>query len=150
MNGNRDTVFHRLAEVMGRPEWQTDERYATHAARGTHQHELDELVSAWTREQDSDALLASLHDAGVPAGLIYTAEDMLADPHFEARNAIVRLMHDKLGSFPMQNVAPRLSETPGAVLTLGPELGEHNDEIYGGVLGLDDEVLAALRGARVI
>ncbi|MGI5158994.1 CaiB/BaiF CoA transferase family protein [Microbispora sp. CA-102843] len=147
---NRDTVFNRLAELMGRPEWQTDDRYATHGARGANQAELDKLVSEWTREQDSGALLDRLHDAGVPAGLIYTAEDMFADPHFEARQAIVRLMHEKLGSFPMQNVAPRLSETPGAVRALGPELGQHNDEVYGGVLGLDAEALAGLRSRRVI
>ncbi|GAA4527365.1 MULTISPECIES: CaiB/BaiF CoA transferase family protein [Nonomuraea] len=147
---NRDTVFNRLAEVMGCPEWQGDERFGTHTARGKNQAELDELVSAWTREQDRDALLERLHEAGVPAGLIYTAPDMLADPHFEARNAVVRLIHDRLGSFPMQNVAPRLSETPGRVHTLGPELGQHNDEVYGGILGLDAGTMTRLRADQVI
>ncbi|MFG2924962.1 CaiB/BaiF CoA transferase family protein [Streptomyces sp. NPDC048305] len=141
---NRDTVFNRLAELMGHPEWQTDERYGTHAARGRNMAELDELVAAWTREQDAEALLDRLHEGGVPAGLIYTAEDMFTDPHFEAREAIVRLMHDKLGSFPMQNVAPRLSRTPGAVRELGPELGQHNDVVYGELLGLDARERARL------
>ncbi|MEV4841318.1 CoA transferase [Nonomuraea sp. NPDC049486] len=147
---NRDTVFNRLAALMGCPEWHGDERFGTHTARGKNQAELDELVTAWTREQDRDALLERLHEAGVPAGLIYTAPDMLADPHFEARNAVVRLIHDRLGSFPMQNVAPRLSETPGRVHTLGPELGQHNDEVYGGILGLDAGTMTRLRAHQVI
>jgi formyl-CoA transferase len=147
---NRDTVFYRLAELMDRLEWQADERYRTHAARGEHQAELDQLIAVWTGEQDCAALLDRLHEAGVPAGLIYTAQDMLADPHFAARNTIVRLMHDKLGSFPMQNVAPRLSRTPGAVSTLGPELGQHNDEVYGGLLGLSADTQADLHARLII
>ncbi|GAB2961770.1 CoA transferase [Amycolatopsis acidiphila] len=135
---NRDTVFYRLCGVMGREDLQDNEDYRTHAARGRHQQDLDQLVSAWTRTLEAEDLLARLHEAGVPAGLIYTAADMLADPHFQARQAIVRLVHDKLGEFPMQNVAPRLSGTPGAVRSLGPELGQHNDEIYGELLGADE------------
>jgi formyl-CoA transferase len=147
---NRDTVFSRLAEVMGRPEWAADERYATHAARGENQAELDKLIEQWTQTDDADALLERLHAAGVPAGRIYTAPDMLEDPHFAARQAIVRLMHDKLGSFPMQNVAPRLSTTPGSVRALGPELGQHNEEVYQGLLGLTASDLAELRTGGVI
>jgi formyl-CoA transferase len=134
---NRDTVFSRLCEVMGREDLAEHQDYRTHAGRGRRQRELDDLVVGWTRTLDVSDLLGRLHEAGVPAGLIYTAADMLDDPHFRARQAIVRLVHDKLGSFPMQNVAPRLSGTPGAVRWLGPELGEHNDEVYGGLLGVD-------------
>jgi formyl-CoA transferase len=112
---NRDTVFTRLAELMEHPAWLHDDRFSIHGARGEHMAELDQLVSAWTRVQDSADVLDRLHEAGVPAGLIYTAEDMLSDPHVQARQAIVRLMHAKLGAFPMQNLAPRLSRTPGSV-----------------------------------
>ncbi len=135
---NKDTVFHRLCGVMGREDLREDEDYRTHLARGQRQQELDRLVSGWTRTLKAEDLLARLHEAGVPAGLIYTAADMLEDPHFQARQAIVRLVHDKLGEFPMQNVAPRLSGTPGAVRSLGPELGQHNDEVYGGLLGVGE------------
>ncbi|HET9070694.1 MAG TPA: CoA transferase, partial [Acidimicrobiales bacterium] len=109
---NRDTVFARLAAAMGRPELAGDERYATNDARGAHQAELDALVAAWTATQDADALLDALADAGVPAGRIYQTKDMLADPHFAAREAVVRLFHPQLGDFPLQNVAPKLSDTP--------------------------------------
>ena len=75
---------------------------------------------------------------------------MFDDPHFAARDAIVRLAHPDLGDFPVHNVFPKLSETPGAVRHLGPELGEHNDEVYGGLLGLSDDDRADLHDRHVI
>jgi formyl-CoA transferase len=108
--------------------------------------ELDQVIGAWTGRLESADLLDRLHAAGVPAGRIYTAADMLDDAHFRARQAIVRLLHPGLGEFPMQNVAPRLSATPGGVRSLGPELGQHNEAVYGGLMGLgsaEREELAA-------
>ncbi len=147
---NRDTVFARLAETMGEPELATDERYATHDARGARQAELDGRVRAWTTTHSADELLAVLHAAGVPAGRVYQAKDMLGDPHFAAREAIVRLKHAALGEFPLQNVAPRLSDTPGAVRHLGPELGEHNDTVYRVLLGLDEKNIERLKLEGII
>jgi formyl-CoA transferase len=147
---NQDTVFRRLAAVMDRPELAEDPRYATHAARGQNMDELDELIGRWTAGFDAGELLGRLHDGGVPAGRIYTARDMFADPHFAAREAIVRLVHPEFGEFPMQGAFPRLSETPGAVRELGPELGEHNAEVYGRLLGITGQDLAALAGRGVI
>ncbi len=147
---NQDTVFARLCDVMGRPELTTDARYATHGARGAHQVELDDLISEWTRTRPADKLLAELHEAGVPAGGVYTAKDMLADPHIAAREAIVRVPHPDFGELPMQNVAPRLSADPGSVRWAGPALGQHNDEVYGGLLGLSDDERAQLREQGVI
>ncbi len=150
IGANRDTVFARLAEAMGRPELAADERYATHNARGPRQTELDEMIAAWTATVDTAALLDLLADAGVPAGRIFQTRDMLADPHFAAREAIVRLTHKQLGSFPMPAVVPRLSATPGDVRTLGPELGEHNDEIYQGLLGLKPDDIRRLRADGIV
>lgn len=147
---NQDTVFRRLTEVMDRPELATDERYATHGARGTSMAELDGLIAEWTATVDAEDLLQRLHDGGVPAGRIFRAADMFGDPHFAARDAIVRLVHPELGDFAMHNVAPKLSVTPGAVRHVGPALGEHNEEIYRGLLGLGDAELAALRTAGTI
>ncbi len=142
---NQDTVFARLATVMGRPELASDERFATHSARGESQAELDALIADWTAPQDADELLAALEAAGVPAGRIYRAKDMLDDPHFIARQDIVTLPHPDLGEIAMHNVAPRLSATPGGVQHVGPTLGEHNDEVFGGLLGLDEMTQARLR-----
>jgi formyl-CoA transferase len=147
---NQDTVFRRLAGVMRRPELAEDPRYATHGARGAHQAELDELIAAWSATRKSGELLAELHEAGVPAGGIYTAADILADPHVAARRAVVRVPHPDLGELPMQAPAPRLSANPGGVRWCGPALGEHNDEVYGGLLGLSAAEREALRGAGVI
>lgn len=147
---NQDTVFRRLAAVMGRPELATDERYSTHGARGQNMEELDGLVAEWTCTLEADRLLEQLHAGGVPAGRIFRAKDMFRDPHFAARGSIVRLMHPQLGEFAMHNVAPRLSETPGAVRHVGPGLGEHNEEIYCDLLGIPYDEMASLQSAGVI
>ncbi len=147
---NQDSVFRRLAGVMGKPELADNERYSTHGSRGANMAELDDLIAAWSATQEAEDLLARLHDSGVPAGRIYRAQDMFDDPHFAAREAIVRLVHPNLGELPMQNVFPRLSATPGRIRHAGPELGEHNDDIYRGLLGLDDAQLADLAACGVI
>ena len=150
IGANQDTVFTRLCEAMGQPALARDVRYADHQARGEHQQELDERIAAWTATLGTHALLAVLAKSGVPSGLIYRTADMFADPHFIARQAIVETTHPSFGKLRMQNVAPRLSATPGSIRTPAPELGQHNDEIYGGLLGLGGEVIAGLRARGVI
>jgi formyl-CoA transferase len=147
---NQDTVFRRLAEAMGRPELASDDRYATHGARGANQAELDALVDDWTRTLTVDGVIDAMNKAGVPVGRIYRAPEMLDDAHFQARDAIVRIPHKLFGSLAMQNVAPKLSETPGQVRSAGPELGEHNDEIYRGLLNFDDAKLADLKARGIV
>ena len=147
---NQDTVFSRLAEAMGQPDLATDPKYSSHGARGTHQVELDALVESWTATLSTRAVLDAMDKYGVPAGLIYRAPDMLEDPHFKARDAIVSVPHPDFGELRMQNVAPKLSETPGAVRSPSPALGQHNDEIYLEVLGLSPERYAELKAVRVV
>ncbi len=150
IGGNGDTVFARLCEAMGQPALAADPRFATHAARGERQGELDEIVSAWTRTLTLDDLLALLEQHGVPAGRIYRAPDMLEDPHFIAREAVVSVPHPVFGQVRMQNAFPKLSATPGKVRWPGPELGAHTDEVLQGVAGLSPEALAGLRARGVI
>ena len=147
---NQDTVFSRLAEAMGQPDLATNPKYSTHGARGAHQAELDALVESWTSTLTTRAVLDAMDQFGVPAGLIYRAPDMLEDPHFKARDAIVSVPHPDFGELRMQNVAPKLSETPGAVRSPSPALGQHNDEIYLDVLGLSPERYAELKAAKVV
>jgi formyl-CoA transferase len=146
---NQDTVFTRLAALIGQPELAGDERYATHGARGRHQEALDDLISTWSAGHDAEELLALLHEGGVPAGRTYRAQDMLSDPHFAARASIVRVPDPTFGELAMQNVAPHLSETPGQVRWTGPALGQHNDEVYG-ALGLDAAQLDRLHADGTI
>ena len=147
---NQDTVFKRLAEAMGREELATDERYATHSARGERQAELDSLINEWTRTIELKPLEALLSEAGVPCGLIYKAKDMLEDEHFKAREAIVSVDHPQFGKLHMQNVAPRLSDTPGSVRHVGPELGEHNDRVFTDLLALTEEQQTDYRNRGII
>jgi len=147
---NQDTVFSRLAEAMGQPDLATNPKYSSHGARGAHQAELDALVESWTSTLTTRAVLDAMDQFGVPAGLIYRAPDMLEDPHFKARDAIVSVPHPDFGELRMQNVAPKLSETPGAVRSPSPALGQHNDEIYLRVLGLSPERYAELKAAKVV
>ncbi len=147
---NQDSVFKRLVDTMGRPELADDLRYSTHSARGQTMTELDTLIAEWTVTLTADDLLAKLHAGGVPAGRIFRAKDMFTDPHFAAREAIVRVMHPELGELPMQNVTPHLSRTPGKVRTAGPALGEHNQEIWAGLLGLSGDEIAQYISTSVI
>lgn len=143
--GNADTVFARLVEALDHPEWAEDERFATHHARGENMEKLDAMISDWSRDRTVEEVLDAMEEAGVPAGKVFTAEDMLSDPHYAARENVIRVEDPDIGEFPMQNVVPRLSETPGAVRWTGPRLGEHNDEVYGKVLELDDDERQSLR-----
>jgi formyl-CoA transferase len=147
---NQDTVFSRLAEAMGQPGLAQDPEYSTHGARGAHQVELDALVERWTQTLTTRQVLDLMDKFGVPAGLIYRAPDMLEDPHFQARDAIVSVPHPDFGELRMQNVAPKLSETPGSIRSPSPALGQHNDEVYRELLGLTEARYAELKSAKVI
>lgn len=150
IGANQDTVFRRLAEAMDRPELADDPRYADHVARGNNQAGLDDVIAAWTRTLDSDELVARLNAHGVPNGGMYRAPEMLEDAHFAAREAIVRVADPVFGPMRMQNVAPRLSETPGGVRSTAPTLGAHNDEVLGGLLGIEEAERARLAAAGVL
>ncbi len=150
LGANADSVFRRLAQAMGKPELAEDPRFATHDARGENMELLDGLIAEWTSQRCIDDLLQVLDAAGVPAGKIYTAKEMLEDPHFREREDIIWKHAAGIGDLPMQNVFPKLSATPGEVRWTGPELGQHNAEVYGGLLGLTEAELAGLRERGVI
>ena len=86
----------------------------------------------------------------VPHGKIFRAPDMLEDAQFKARESIVKVMHPQYGEVAMQNTFPRLSETPGQVRWVGPELGQHTEEILKDVLGKTDAQIAELRAANIV
>jgi succinyl-CoA---D-citramalate CoA-transferase len=150
IGANADTVFGRFSRAVGHPEWAESERFATHHARGENQEELDGMISDWTGQRTAKEVLEAMKDAGVPAGKLFTAEDMLSDEQYAARDSIVEVEDPDIGPFPMQNVVPRLSETPGEVRWTGPKLGQHNDEIYVEVLGMGEEDVDAMRERGII
>lgn len=148
---NQDSVFGRLAQLIGQPELAEDPRFCDHNARGARMEELDGIIATWTAQHETGELLESLHDAGIPAGLIYTAKDMLADPHFAAREAIISIDSPTLGrDLSMQSVFPRLSATPGRVRHVGRERGEDNEHVYAGLLKLTAAEIARLKAEGTI
>ncbi len=151
IGANKDSLWQRLAEVMGQPELGTDPRYATHIARGQNQLELDDRINAWTATLTVDEVDALMIAASIPAGRVYRAPDMLADPHFAAREAIVEVETERFGPLKMQGIFPKMSATPGTVRRAAPSLvGQHNAEVYGELLGLDAAALAELQAAGTI
>ena len=148
---NQDTVFGRLAEAIGRPELADDPRFSTHIARGERQGELDGIIADWARSRTVEAIEAVMQGHAVPVGRLYRAADMLEDPHFAAREAIVRLASERFGEVPMQNVAPKLSRTPGRVRWAGPEsLGQHTEEVLTELLDLTPEQIGKLRDSGIV
>ncbi|MDO9489245.1 MAG: CoA transferase, partial [Sphingomonadaceae bacterium] len=136
IGANQDSVFARLCEAMGRPELARDARYATHVARGEHQDELDGIVESWTSGRSVAEVEAAMVEHAVPAGRMYDAEDMMNDPHFKAREAIVTVDDPVLGPTPMQGVFPKLSGTPASIRRPAPrEVGQDTAEILERWLG---------------
>ena len=150
IGANQDAVFARLCAAMGQRELATDPRYVDHVARGAHQVELDGIVEAWTKTLPTAEVERLMIAHSVPSGTIYRAPEMLADPHFAARDAIVTLDHPRWGALKMQNSFPKMSDTPGSIRSIAPQtVGEHNDEVYG-ALGLSAEDLAGLKADGAI
>ena len=151
IGANKDAIWRRLAGAMGRPALADDPRYATHIARGRNQGELDALIDAWTRTKTIAELDRLMIACSIPAGQVYRAPEMIADPHFQAREAIVEVETERFGALKMQGAFPRLSRTPSGVRSPAPSVvGQHNGEIYGEWLGFDAERLQALAAAGVI
>lgn len=151
IGANKDSLWQRLAQAMGRPELGDDARFATHIARGANQTEIDTLIDDWTRTLSVDEVEALMAEYSIPAGRVYRAPDMIADPHFQAREAIISVETERFGALKMQNAFPRLSATPGSVRRPAPaRVGQHNAEIYGELLGLDAAALEALAAQGVI
>jgi crotonobetainyl-CoA:carnitine CoA-transferase CaiB-like acyl-CoA transferase len=143
-----DKIFARLAEAMQRPD--LADRWSMLAARERDRAEVDETVAAWTAGLDRADLLKLCESAQVPCGPVYSIDEIFQDPHYAARENILRVDDPRVGNLAIPNLVPRLSETPGKVNWLGAELGAHNDEIYRGLLGLDDAELQRLKAESVI
>tara|TARA_R110002124_G_scaffold6504_18_gene38885 strand:- start:5685 stop:6851 length:1167 start_codon:yes stop_codon:yes gene_type:complete len=136
IGGNQDPIFRRLCDAMGRPDLAQDPRYATHLARGENQTELDGIIADWTRTLAVAELEALLLEHGVPSGKVYDAEDMLADPHYAARESVVTLDDPELGPVTMQNTFPKFSSTPGSIRKQAPRsVGEDTATILERWLG---------------
>jgi glutaryl-CoA transferase len=142
--------FSRTAEVLGHPEWATDQRFASNRARVENRALIDGLITAALAGDVADAWLAKLKAVGVPCGKINSVAEALDDPHTAARDMIETVEHATIGSLRMLGIPFKFSDTACSVRRPPPMLGQHSDEILRAELGLDDKAIAQLRQQKVI
>ncbi len=149
IGGNGDSIFKRLMNTAGRPDMAVDPELEDNAGRLRHQDRVDGAIADWTRTLTADEVLATLEEARVPAGLIYSVEDMVEDPHFQARGLFEEV---EAGGKPLKlpAIIPKLSETPGRTEWAGPAVGEHTGEVLGQILGLSDDEIRSLSEKGII
>jgi succinyl-CoA---D-citramalate CoA-transferase len=139
-----DGLFPRLCRAMEREDLVDEPRFRTMAARATNGDEINGIVADWCRARTAREIQDVLERHEVPFGVAYSVADIFADPHVLARDDIVTVDDPVIGPVRMQGAYPRFARTPAAVRGGAPRLGEHNDEIYGGLLGLSAAERAAL------
>jgi succinate--hydroxymethylglutarate CoA-transferase len=142
--------FARMADVLGHPEWAKDARFASNRARVEHREVVDGLINEALSRDRADAWLAKLKAAGIPCGKINSVAQAFDDPHTAARAMIETIEHPMIGALKMLGIPFKFSDTACSVRRPPPALGEHNDEILAGELGLDDKAIAELRRDKVI
>ena len=123
--------------------------FQTAGGRAEHVDEIDDAIGPWISKHTLAEVLEACDEVSAPASGIYTVEDICEDPQYQALDSVVRVEDRALGSVRMPNVQFRLSRTPGRVRWTGPEMGEHNDEVFG-ALGIDIDRSADLRSRGVI
>lgn len=148
---NHDSLWKRLSALMGRPELAEDERYATHRARGEHEHELYAMIDEWAAQYTAAELDEMLAEANVVSAGVYSAADMYDDPHFRERGLIVDLEDPEIGTMPVPGITPKLSATPGSIRWGGKwEVGADNEEVWCGLVGLTQGELGELQQAGIV
>jgi len=146
-----DKIFARLARLMGHGDVAGEGRYGTITKREADRPGVDGMVNDWTMQYDQDEAVRLCAAAEVPCGIVAAIDEIFNDPHYAARENIVRVADSRLNAdLAVPNVVPRLTQTPGSVDTLGPALGAHNEEVFGALLGFDAGQLADLEAQGVI
>ena len=145
-----DKIFGRLAGLMEQGDVAGDGKYGTIQQRDADRSGVDGMVTDWTMARTQKEIVAQCEIAEVPCGIVAAIDELFKEPHYAARENIVRVKDPRIGDLAVPNVVPRLTETPGSVDTLGPALGAGNDEIYRDMLGLGDDDMAELTAAGVI
>lgn len=145
-----DSVFKRVAAVIGQPELAGDPRFKTAVARARNEDALDDMIAAWTRQYTCGELEQKFHEAAVPAARIYTVADIFSDPHYAARGMLAPVPDDDLGSVTVPAVVPRLTATPGAIRHSGHRIGQDTRRVLREVAGMTDDDIARLEEKQVI
>jgi formyl-CoA transferase len=147
--GNGDSIFKRLMATMGRNDLGQDPDLADNAGRVQRVEEIDAAIGQWTKDQTVEQVLAQLSEAKVPAGRVYTAKDIVNDPHFRARDMILRQTTRDGHEMDVPGIVPKLMGTPGRVRSSAPNLGDDTDAVLA-ELGLSPDHIQALRRQQVV
>ncbi|TDR87295.1 CaiB/BaiF CoA transferase family protein [Enterovirga rhinocerotis] len=147
--GNGDSIFKRLMSTIGREDLAADPRLARNDGRAAAVDEIDGAIGAWTRTRTIAEVIDTMNDASVPGGRIYNAADIVADPHYRARGMVFDTALPDGTSMPVPGIAPKLSETPGVMRSLGPSLGAHTDEVLAD-LGYAQDEIATMRQRGIV
>ncbi|MBM3224899.1 MAG: CoA transferase [Candidatus Tectomicrobia bacterium] len=145
-----EAEWRALYQVMGQPAWASEARFATLFSRKQHEDALDQLLGAWTQQQDAYTLMTMLQRAGVPAGVAQTNQDLIADPQLAHRGYFVYMDHPGVGYHPIQRSEFRLSDTPAEFRSPAPNIGQHTVQVCKEILGMADEEIASLIAANVL
>ena len=148
--GNSEPLFARLSKAMGQPDLPQDTRFRDNRSRVANVEDLDTIIGDWTRQHDADALLAILADADIPSSLVYTAEDIAADPQYRHRGMVQEVEDPLFGQVLQAGIVPGVPEDPGRVRWPGPKIGAHNEEVLGELLGMTAADVQGLRDQEVI
>jgi formyl-CoA transferase/succinyl-CoA--D-citramalate CoA-transferase len=143
-------LFNRLCAMIGEPDLPNDPRFADAATRPQHIPLIIDMMTAWFKARPADKVIAELTSADIPHSPIMSMADIFADPHYRARDMILDVADETLGTLPQPGVVPKLSLTPGEVRHAGATMGRHTDEILAGLLGMSDVEIARLRADKVI
>jgi crotonobetainyl-CoA:carnitine CoA-transferase CaiB-like acyl-CoA transferase len=145
-------LWRRLTEAIGCPELGRDDRFRGVGGRIERRDEVNGLIREWVAPKTVEEVVAALgpDGAGVPCSPVYTVDQLLGHPQLIARRMVERLPDAELGELVVPGIVPKMSDTPAEVRTVGPDLGQHNAEVYGELLGLTADDLAGLRERKVI
>ena len=147
--GNADSLFNRLLTAIGRPDLRDDPALARNDGRAAQMQRIDEAISQWTQQKNLTEVLEAMEKAEVPAGRIYSAADIAADPHFAARGMIQEVLAGDGEPLKVPGVVPKLSATPGAIRSAAPKLGEHTDQVLKD-LGYSPQAIEDLKKSKII
>lgn len=144
-----NAIFFRLCRCIGRPEWATDPRFGTNTARVNHMAVLNEGLREWFGSHSFAQIQAILEPGGVPFSKVYSIQDIMQDPHFQARESVIRLPDADYGSIPAPCIVPRVAGRHMEPPRTGPSLGEHNQQVYQ-ELGFSSQEIEHLKALGVI
>ncbi len=147
--GNADSLYQRLMTAIGRVDLRDDPALARNDGRAAQMERIDAAIAAWTSQRDLPEILKIMEEAEVPAGRIYSAADIAADPHYAARGMIERVVAGDGEPLRVPGIVPKLSATPGAIRSAAPRLGEHTDEVLRGA-GYSGAEISELRKTKTI